>query len=113
VSIGEVLTAILPMILILVLLYAALIFVRRSGFAIGKNQNKLMQIKVISTQAIMHKKFISIVKVKDSYLVLGVAENSITLLKELDSYNDDNNEEVEHETKAKFSDVFKHNLGIK
>lgn len=111
-SVGEVLTAILPMILILVLLYAALIFVRRSGFSMGKNQNKLSQIRVISTQALMHKKFISIVKVKDSYLVLGVAENSITLLKELDNI-DEKDDELKNESKSKFSDVFKQNLGLK
>lgn len=111
-GIGDVLTAILPLILIVLLLYATLIFVRKSGFTVGKNQNKLSRIKIIATQAIMNKKYISIVKVQDSYLVLGVSENSINLLKELDSISEENDEN-EIQGKLKFSEVLKQNLGMK
>jgi flagellar biosynthetic protein FliO len=110
-TVWDMLIAILPLILVLGLLYAALLFVRKSGFQFGKNRNNISQIKVISTQAIMNKKFISIVKVQDSYLVLGVSENSINLLKELDTIE----EEVENNLQPKqtFSEVFKENLGMK
>ncbi|MBU0474900.1 MAG: flagellar biosynthetic protein FliO [Bacteroidetes bacterium] len=111
-GIWDVLTAILPLILIVGLLYATLIFVRKSGFTVGKSQNKMSKIKVISSQAIMNKKFISIVKVQNSYLVLGIAENSITLLKELDSIDEDIDEN-EVKEKLKFSEVLKQNLGMK
>jgi len=111
-SIWDVLIAILPLILILGLLYATLIFVRKTGFTVGKNTNSLSQIRVVSTQAIMHKKLISIVKVQNSYLVLGISENSITLLKELDSINEEINEN-EQKLKPKFSELLKQNLGIK
>jgi len=111
-SIWDVVTAILPLILVLGLLYAALLFVRKSGFQLGKNQKRLSQIKVITTQAIMHKKFISVVKVQDSYLVLGISDNSINLLKELDSIEELDNSEIDENQKS-FSEVFKENMGIK
>ncbi len=108
----DILTTILPLFLVVGLLYAALLFIRKSGIVMGNNQNKFSQIKVISTQSIMNKKFISIVKVQNSYLVVGIAENSITLLKELDSI-DDENAETKVETKPKFSEILKQNLGMK
>lgn len=111
-TIWEMLTAILPLILVLGLLYAALLFVRKSGFVINKNQRKFSQIKVVSTQAIMSKKYISIVKVQGSYLVLGISDNSINLLKELDSIEEENSEDNKKE-KQTFSEVFKQNLGMK
>ena len=111
-SIWDVVTAILPLILVLGLLYAALLFVRKSGFQFGNNQKSISQMKVISTQAIMHKKFISIVKVQNSYLVLGISDNSINLLKELDAINEENITDVD-ENKKTFAEVFKENLGIK
>ncbi len=111
-TIWEMLTTILPLILVLGLLYAALIFVRKSGFILNKDQRKLSEIKVISTQAIMSKKYISVVKVQGSFLVLGISDNSINLLKELDSIEEDISEDNEKEKKS-FSDIFKQNLGMK
>ena len=108
----DIITTILPLFLIVGLLYAALLFIRKSGIVLGKNKNNISQIKVVSTQSIMHKKFISIVKVQNSYLVLGIAENSITLLKELDAI-DENKEETEVIEKPKFSELFKKNMGMK
>lgn len=108
----DILTTILPLFLIVGLLYAALIFVRRNGIKLGSGKGNISQIKVISTQAIMPKKFVSIVKVENSFLVLGVSENSITLLKELDEF-DENKDVVESADKPKFSELFKQNLGLK
>ncbi len=111
-TIWEMLTTILPLILVLGLLYAALLFVRKSGFVINKNQRRLSQIKVISTQAIMSKKYITVVKVQGSYLILGISDNSINLLKEIDSIEEENSEDNEKE-KQTFLEIFKQNLGMK
>ena len=108
----DILTTLLPLFLVVGLLYAALLFIRKSGIVMGKNQSKISQIKVISTQSIMHKKFVSIVKVQNSYLVLGIAENSITLLKELDAIDQDD-EGIKVTTKPKFSELFKQSMGMK
>ena len=108
----DIFTTILPLFLVVGLLYAALLFIRKSGLVMGKNQGKISQVKVISTQSIMHKKFVSIVKIQDSYLVLGISENSITLLKELDSIDEESNNDQES-AKPKFSEILKQNLGMK
>ena len=60
----------------------------------------------------MSKKFISVVKVQGSYLVLGISDNSINLLKELDSIEEEKSEDNENEKKT-FSEVFKQSLGMK
>ncbi len=111
-STWDVLSTILPLFLVVGLLYVALLFIRKNNITIGKNKSKLSQIKIISTQSIMPKKFVSIVKVQDSYLVLGIAENTITLLKELDTVTEENDEN-ENTTKPKFSEILKQNLGMK
>lgn len=111
-SIVDILTTILPLFLVVGLLYAALFFVRKGGFVLGNKQNEISQLKVISTQSIMHKKYVSIVKVQNSYLVLGISENSINLLKELDSL-DEMDEDMQTPVKSKFSEIFKQNLGMK
>lgn len=108
----DILTTLVPLFLVVGLLYAALLFIRKSGLVLGKGENKISQIKVISTQSIMHKKFVSIVKVQNSYLVLGIAENSVTLLKELDSIGDEINDDESTE-KPKFSELLKQNIGMK
>jgi len=112
VSTIDILTTILPLFLVVGLLYAALIFVRRNGIKLGSGKNSVSKIKVISTQAIMPKKFVSIVKVENTFLVLGVSENSITLLKELDEI-DENIDDENNNEKPKFSELFKQNLGLK
>jgi flagellar protein FliO/FliZ len=107
-----ILKAIIPLILLVALLYGILVFVKKYGLSF---KNKIQQgspdIKLISTRMIMPKKFISIIKIEDKLLVLGVSEQSITLLKEMDSLSipvDFQNDEKEN-----FFGIFKKNLGFK
>ena len=106
-----------PLILIVGLLYTILHFVKKSGFSLRGGKSKISKnfnIKVISTQAIMPKKFISIVKIKDKFLVLGVSENSINMLKEFDDeipYEEQPNYESNNENN--FLTILKKNLGIR
>ncbi len=89
----DVIKVFFPLLLIVGLLYTVLHFVKKSGFSIRNNSSKIyknLNIKVVSNQMIMPKKFISIVKIKDKFLVLGVSENSINMLKEFD-------DEIEYE----------------
>ena len=106
-----------PLVLIVGLLYTILHFVKKSGFSIRSNNSKIyknLNVKVISNQMIMPKKFISIVKIKDKFLVLGVSENSINMLKEFD-------DEIEYEEQVyneknsgnNFLSILKRNLGIR
>ena len=105
-----------PLVLIVGLLYTVLHFVKKSGFSIRSSNSKLyknLNIKV-SNQMIMPKKFISIVKIKDKFLVLGVSENSINMLKEFDDENE-YEEQVYNEKNSEnnFLSILKKNLGFK
>lgn len=103
-----------PLLLIVGLLYTVLRFVKRTGFSVGSKTSKKYHFNIVNTQMIMPKKYISIIKVKDKLLVLGVSEQSINLLKEMDddfeyeeptlkNYQPDNN----------FLTILKRNLGIR
>jgi flagellar protein FliO/FliZ len=113
----DILKVFFPLILIVGLLYTLLHFVKKSGFSIRSGKSKIYKnfnVKVVNTQMIMPKKFISIVKIKDKFLVLGVSENSINMLKEFD-------DEIEYEEQTfsersnenNFLALLKKNLGFK
>jgi flagellar protein FliO/FliZ len=56
---------------------------------------------------IMPKKFLSVVKVKDKLLILGISENNITLLKEIDADEADLSSEVFQNPNQGFAEIFK------
>ncbi len=104
---------ILPMLFILGLLFGALYFIRKYSFSLPGKKYKHLNAKIISTQMLMPKKFITVVKIENSVLLLGVSEHSITLLKELDVTLTD--EEIkDHQNQSYgFYDLMKKNLGLK
>lgn len=110
------LSAFLPLIIIIGILYLTLRYVKNSGFNIKGQKVKSFKIKVLAGHMIMPKKFISVVQVEDKVLVLGVAD-SITLLKELDSSYANPPEEPDVKDNKFQSDnfiaVLKKNLGLK
>ncbi len=56
---------------------------------------------------IMPKKFLSVVKVKDKLLILGISENNITLLKEIDADEADLSSEAFQNPNQGFAEIFK------
>ncbi len=110
----DVLKALFPLVLVIGLLYAVLIFIKRKGITVAGKRSKIFNIDVLSTQSIMPKKYISVVKVENKYLVLGISEHSINLLKELDIDENQIDEEVDNDTvKNNFLDTLKKNFGMK
>ncbi|MFA6026727.1 MAG: flagellar biosynthetic protein FliO, partial [Ignavibacteriaceae bacterium] len=108
------LKALFPLVLVIGLLYAVLIFIKRKGITVTGKRSKIFNIDVLSTQSIMPKKYISVVKVENKYLVLGISEHSINLLKELDIDENQIDEEVDNDTiKNNFLDTLKKNFGMK
>jgi flagellar protein FliO/FliZ len=107
----DLLQAFIPLVLILALLYGVLFFIKRKGFRLNPLQSKINGVEVLSTQTIMPKKFISLIKVQDKVLLVGMTDNNMTLLKEFDYEEDSNENEIAG--KDSFSDIFKKNLGIK
>ncbi len=112
-QIMDIVTAVIPLLVIVVLLYGVLFFIKKYGIKFNKNKSGAVLIKVISSQMIMPKKFISVVKVEDKLLVLGISENSITLLKEMDDKITPNDKTGNEAEKNNFFDLLKKNLGIK
>lgn len=81
----EMISGLLPLFIIIILLAGALFFVKKYAFKFRKKTGSGIHIKTIATQMIAPKKYISVVSVQNKLLVVGVSENSISLLKELDN----------------------------
>ncbi len=109
----DVVKAIIPLLIIVGLLYGVLFFIKKYGVSFKGKKNGSVNINVLSSQMIMPKKYISVVKVEDKFLVLGVSENSITLLKELDKTAEANEPFKVNDGKNNFLDLLKKNLGLK
>jgi len=113
-SFFDLLKAFFPLILMVGLLYAVLRYVKGKSFSLNAKNDSPVKIKVMSSQLIMPKKYISVVRLNDKYLVLGVSENSISLLKEIDHIPvpEDENKPVINE-KNNFLDMLKKNMAIR
>ncbi len=109
----DIIKLIAPLILLLALLYGALWLVRRYANPAGMKEKGNMDIAVIQTKTIMPKKYISVVKVKDKFLVLGISDHSISMLKELEITGDDINYLEQVKQKDTFLDLLKKNLAMK
>lgn len=109
----DVVKMLLPLLIIIGLLYGLLLIVRKYSFSLNKEKAGGVNIKVIGTQMLLPKKFISVVKVKDKLLILGVSEASITLLKEIDSDDYDNYADESEVPSSSFTEMIKKNLGMK
>jgi flagellar protein FliO/FliZ len=109
----DVIKMLLPLLIIIAMLYGLLMVVRKYSFSLSKGKTSGINIKIIGTQMLLPKKFISVVRVKDKMLVLGVSEASITLLKEIDAEEDEmlDNEDDLHN--SSFTDMIKKNLGMR
>ena len=89
--------------------------IKKYGISLKGNKTGSVAINVLSSQMIMPKKFISVVKVDDKLLVLGVSDHSITLLKELDEPApvQVSKPYTAGDGKNNFLDLLKKNIGLK
>ena len=99
-----------PILLILGLLYGVLLLVRKYTFPLKGKQANNCKINVLNTQMILPKKYVSVIKVENKMLVLGISENSINLLKELEAQDDEVFEETEQTKPANFLELLKSNF---
>ena len=107
-SFFEIVKLIFPLLLICGMLYGLLVLVKKYSFKRGGTS--FLDIKVINNQMIMPKKFLSVVKVKDKLLILGVSENNISLLKEIDADENDFINDTTKNTSQGFAEIFKNFL---
>lgn len=101
----EIINLILPLLFVSALLFGLLIFAKK--FTFPKRGNALLNISIMGTQMIMPKKFISVVKVQDKLLVLGVSDGGINLLKEIPITEADLSANKGAIESGKFSDVLR------
>lgn len=83
------------MIILLGVMYSLLYIVKKFLFNAGSKGRKNVNISVISTQPLMAKKFLSVVKIEDKYFVLGISDHSINLIDKLDNFTEDEDEIIE------------------
>lgn len=109
----DIVKSLVPLVVVLGLLYGVLVLVRKYSFSFGGKKIKNLHVDVVHNQLILPKKYLSLVRIKDKLLVLGISENSVTLLKEL-NYNEFYEEDdIAKTEKPNFVDVLKQNLGMK
>ena len=108
----DVVKMILPLLLLVGLLGGVLWYVKRFSYQSRNTKSLGIDVKILTSKMILPKKYISVIKVKDRLLVLGVSDNSINLLKELD-VNPEDEIEFNSNEKENFLDILKKNLNFK
>jgi flagellar protein FliO/FliZ len=93
-------------------MYILLYLVKRYLFTFDKKSSGRFKVNVLATQLIMPRKYISLVRIKNKVYLLGVSEQSITLLDKDDSEDYEIDEEVNEKlTTANFMDYLKKSMG--
>lgn len=104
-SLIEILKLVFPLFLIIALLYGVLLFVKKYQFRGSKISSD--NLKILTTMMLMPKKYLSVIKVNNKVLILGVSEQSITLLKEMNAEEFNLNDENQFSDNQNFLDLFK------
>lgn len=112
-SFFDIVKSIIPLLAVLGMLYGVLVLVRKYSFSMSGKKLKNLHIDVIHNQLILPKKYLSLVRIKDKILVLGISESNITVLKELDYSEFADSTEKDSESKGNFVEILKQNLGMK
>jgi flagellar biosynthetic protein FliO len=95
-------------------MYGLLYLVKKYFYSFEKKGGVDSRISILSTQAILPKKYVSVVKFNDSVYLLGVSDHSVNLIDKLDSnYLDENNDSNNQIEKPNFLKLLKQNMGIK
>lgn len=104
-SFFEILKLVFPLLLIVAMLYGVLLFVKKYQFKGTKLNSE--NLRIVTTLMLMPKKYLSVVKVNDKVLILGLSEQNITLLKELSAEELQLNNDSNIQNNPDFFEVFK------
>lgn len=100
--------------LLLGVMYVLLYLVKKYFYSFEGKGSKHIKIEMLSTQAIMPKKYVSVVKIFDKIFVLGVSDHSISVIDKMDDIPEDFKQPERHTNKeGNFLDLLKKNMGIK
>jgi flagellar biosynthetic protein FliO len=96
------------------IMYGLLYLVKKYIYSFDKKGNNNSKIKVISTQTILPKKFVSLIQLNNTIYLLGVSDQSVNLIDKFDE------EELVEEEKSQsefprqnFLKLLKANMGFK
>lgn len=96
------------------IMYGMLFLVKKYLYSFEKKGGSDTRVQVLSTQTILPKKYVSIVRFNDWVYVLGVADQSVNLIDKVDSSYLEKIEKTETgEAKPNFLKLLKSNMGIK
>jgi flagellar protein FliO/FliZ len=102
----------LVLLLLVGLLYFTLILIKKYFYRTEGKHPKLINIKVLASQILMPKKFLSVVKIQDKFYILGISEHSVTLI---DKFEDNELrlklESNKSNSMVSFLDYFKKSMG--
>lgn len=101
----EILKLVFPLFLIVALLYSVLLFVKKYQFKGSKLSSE--NFRIVTTLMLMPKKYLSVVKVNDKVLILGLSEQNITLLKEMNAEELNLHDDSGFQNNPNFFEVFK------
>lgn len=111
---GDIAQIFLILLILVGVMYSLLYLVKKYLFTYDKKSSGSFKMNVIATQMLMPKKFVSVVRIKDKLYILGVSDNSISLLDKKDFDPDEiefmNGQQTEG---TNFLDVLKKSMGKK
>ncbi len=113
-STWDVLQIFLVLFLLMAVMYILLYLVKKYIFTFDRKSSGKFKVNVLATQLIMPRKYISLVKIKNKVYLLGVSEQSITLLDKEESEDYEIDDEVNEQlSSSNFMDYLKKSMGKK
>jgi len=95
-------------------MYALLYLVKKYFYSFEKKGGANSRVQILSTQAILPKKYVSVIKFNESVYLLGVSDQSVNLIDKVGSTIDENlSEEMNDSEKPNFLQLLKSNMGLK
>ncbi|PID62469.1 MAG: hypothetical protein CR986_01495 [Ignavibacteriae bacterium] len=111
-STWDILQIFLILALMMGMLYGLLFLIKKYLYSYQSKGDSGSKIEIISTQVLMPKKYVSVIKFNSSFYLLGVSDNSVNLIDKLDNECLENPLEENIERKQSFLSLLKSNMGI-
>lgn len=81
---GEIFRIFVTMLLMVGVMYLLLVVIKKYLLPVNQVVSDKLKIRNLTTHLLMPKKYISVVKIHETYYILGVSDQSITLIDKLD-----------------------------
>jgi flagellar protein FliO/FliZ len=108
----DILEIFLILLVLLGIMYLMLLALKKFFYSHETKGSKLYKMKVLSTQAIMPKKYVSIVKIQDKLYILGISDQSVNLIDKTDEIPEELMQNSVQETSPKsFFEQLKEYMG--